>query len=550
MLAEQLDIPSLGLVSEGDSIDTIALLETALLFSTGINDLPLSRLFNSLMLWAQQPQYLVRGSFEKINGQILLSLQIIDRKRKQVAQAWDHQLADESHRRRADIVDAVLYPLLFYFTKKIEASRWEALHALHVGLEEFQSFNDHQDQIIYLMSAQENIERAISLDPAYRLAHYDLGLAYLAGGDYETAREHLLDASRLFDGDITGKKATYNYGVALFLLAQDWAYERAVKTFQTLIESGKLPSDLVYLTRSSLAATYAKMAARSRDKKEALTEKAFIEADFVLNLKTRASNEATANAWIAKGYAYLALGQSVNAKSAFSAALKFDPNHRTALIGLGAAEFALQNMDEALSALKQASALSPQGGYAHYRIGNLYREMKDLDSAVVSYKKAGNTALARLALGKIYLEKGLLQDALEEFRSSVKINSRLSDGWNNIAWTILELDDPALFEEAENAARRAVQLEKQENLFWHRRAVLSLCLARRGKLDMAFKEALAGVDLGPKEAQAYFVLGCVHLQMGRSADARENLSRVLELDKKGRWRVDAQQLIEKINAPS
>src|SRR5687767_8267496 len=59
MLAEQLDIPSLGLVSEGDSIDTIALLETALLFSTGINDLPLSRLFNSLTLWAEQPRYLV-----------------------------------------------------------------------------------------------------------------------------------------------------------------------------------------------------------------------------------------------------------------------------------------------------------------------------------------------------------------------------------------------------------------------------------------------------------------------------------------------------------
>jgi tetratricopeptide (TPR) repeat protein len=542
VIAEQLDIPSLGLVSDGDSIDAVALLETALLFSTGISDIPLSRFFNSLKMWVEQPSYLVRGSFEKVDEKIQVSLQIIDRKRNSVVQAWHHELWGEGKRCRSDIIDAVLYPLLFYFTKKIKTKRWEALYALHLGLEEFQSFSEHQEHPEHLKFAEQSMTRAIQLDPTYSLAHYDLGLLYLTAGDYESAREHLLDASRLLQNEEEGLWANYHYGVALFQTAQEWAYQRAVKTFSTLADNELCTVDLRYLAKSSLAATYAKLAKITFKKQDEFAQKSIEEANLVI--ENAKSLDAVGNAWAAKGYAELALGKHETSAVAFKQALEQNSTNLNALIGLGEASFRSNKNDEALSVLRQAAMLSPLGGYVHYRIGNLYREIGDIKEAINAYKNAPKLAVAHLTLGKIYLDNDNLSDALDEFRAATQINSRLSDAWNNVAWTILELEDESFYTEAENAARRSLQLERQESLLWHRHSILAMVLLKRSKFALALKEAQSATTIAPEQAQAWYALGSAQYQLGQMADAHKSLQKVMQLDKKGFWRTKAEALLK------
>jgi tetratricopeptide (TPR) repeat protein len=196
VITENLDIPSLGLVNEGGTLDTIALLETALLFSTGINDFPLARLVNSLRLWAEQPKYLVSGSFEKANDKIWISFQLRNRKKGSVEQAWNCEI-DACQSRRAELIDNILFPLLFHFSKELGTKKWDALLASHAGLEAFQSYVQYQERTYHLELAKNYLEQAVHLDPAYGLAHYNLGIVHLTAGEYDKARERFMDAMRL-----------------------------------------------------------------------------------------------------------------------------------------------------------------------------------------------------------------------------------------------------------------------------------------------------------------------------------------------------------------
>jgi len=197
MIAENFDIPTLGMETDHGNFDTVAFLETALLFSMGVSNFPLARLVNSVRLWFEQPTYLVRGSFERIHNQLLITTQLIDNFQKTTVQVWSYEVPEEEHLHHSEIVDAVLYPLFFRFSKGLEANSWEALYALHVGIEEFQYFIYHQDRIHHLDLAREKMVKSLELDPGYGLAHYNLGLVFLAAGEYESAREHFLDACRL-----------------------------------------------------------------------------------------------------------------------------------------------------------------------------------------------------------------------------------------------------------------------------------------------------------------------------------------------------------------
>ncbi len=540
IIAENLDIPNIGLVSEGDSLDTLELLETALMLSTGIGNLPLEKSVHSLQIWMEQPRYLVHGSADRAEEHIQLNFQLIDRKNKKTEKVWNCELEFEQ-KRSSCVIDYILYPILFYFSRGLGTENWEALLALHTGLEEFQYFSNHEERKYHLTAAVNYINQALSLDPRYALAHYDLGLIHLATGEYDQAREHFAEALRLSKGTLLEYSATYNYGVAFFQHGQDWAYKHAVEVFQTLINSRQTPSDIVLLARSSRITALAKMAGRDPKHLKELTSQVLLEANSILD-KT-IPEDVKSDLFLAKGYAFLALKQFQDAQSSFEQAVKYNQNNITSLIGLGETYYRLDRREDALSTLQQAARLAPAEGYVHYRLGDLYRQMKETERAVELFRKAPNLPLARLVLGKILQEDGAFWEALGEFRAATTLNSHLSDAWENVAWTILELEQDDLLTEAEIAARRSVQTEKDQSRLWHRRTILSLCLSRQGKYELALKEARSAMLLKPEQAQANWALGYAQYQLGMLPAARESLQNVLILDKDGQWRTKAERLL-------
>ena len=178
------------------------------------------------------------------------------------------------------IVDAIIYPLLYHFNN-VSATRWESLQALHAGLEEFQLFREDQSTYNHLRAARQQLEHALALDPGYAIAKYNLSLLLIATGEFEKARDYLKELSASSDDTLLRLRASYNHGVALFLMSQDWAYDQSVKIFKELLvrNENKLLSLLI---QSALAMTYAKMAERRPGEKINLVNQSLAQADEVL----------------------------------------------------------------------------------------------------------------------------------------------------------------------------------------------------------------------------------------------------------------------------
>lgn len=538
LIAENLDVPVMGMISEGVTFNAIAAIETAFVFSTGVSNLPLSNLLTSLFIWLEQPRYLVRGEIEKVNEELYVKVFLIDNLKQVVKKSWHSDLpASSSH---SEVVNAIIYPLLFYFNNDLRAGNWEALKELHLGIEEYLIFREQNYSLGHLQKAQNHIERALEFDVGYEIAKYDLGLFLLSSGDYENARRWLSDVSTNSKEQRLKRFSSYNYGVALFELSQDWAYERAIKVFQGLLDDGVVSSkeekDLNNLVRSALSNVYAKMALRDNKHRSNLIDQSITEADKVLKDKT-ALIDSRLSAMIAKGYAHLAEKKYSEAIASFTDALNQQEGNVTGWIGLGQVYLAQGSSNEnALSAFQAAARLSPFGGYANYRLGNIYRELGDIDLATTYYMRAPRLGLARIALGKLYLNNGELLEALNEFRLAIKLNSHLSEGWVNVAWAIMEMDDKKLLPEAEKAARRAVQLEKNEDQLWHRYAILSKCLLFAGKYEASHQAALKAIGLGPDRPQAYYYLALAQHHLGLHKDFTNCIKKILALDTaKGDW---------------
>jgi tetratricopeptide (TPR) repeat protein len=338
-------------------------------------------------------------------------------------------------------------------------------------------------------------------------------------------------------------------------MSQDWAYEQAAKTFRELLNQGE-NGKLEYMIRSALSITYAKMAGRRPKERESLINESLKEADKVIeDIETlrrkdkrfqknvHAFREALANVVASKGFAYMASKNYDQAIRYFKEAVEINPMSLSTMLGLGEAYSRNNLKDEALDTFRRTVIQAPLSGYTNYRLGNLYRELGNHDESINVLKRAPRYAYARLTLGKIYLEDEEFEKALEEFRQASQLNSHLSEAWVNIAWTILQTEETTLIKEALRAARRSLQLEKNEKQLWHRHAILAYCLYRSKKKEQALTEAKKAVERGPEQAQAHYYLALAQSGLGQYENARQSIERVKALDKKGDWDLKATQLL-------
>jgi tetratricopeptide (TPR) repeat protein len=346
-------------------------------------------------------------------------------------------------------------------------------------------------------------------------------------------------------------QATYNYGVSLFHLGQDWAYDHAIEAFQKVLTAlpsngTSLPVEIKELAQGSLACTYAKLSSRKRQQNKLFYDLTFEQTKPLLeNLNT--NKIAKALAFTANGLAYMSQDKYDHAIDSFKNALEFD-NNTIALLGIGEAYLKSGKREEAIDAYQKANQMATKGGYAAYRLGNLFRETNNKEMAIEAYKRASTLSVARLALGKIYLDDENLEAALEEFRNAVHINSKNSEALVNVAWTILEMQtaDEHLIKECVNAAKRSVQLERGNTNEWHRRTVLALSLIVAHKPEQALREAKLGFDLSPDKAQTKFCVALCEFHLGRQDDAKHILLEILHSDERGLWRTKAERLMQEM----
>ena len=110
-----------------------------------------------------------------------------------------------------------------------------------------------------------------------------------------------------------------------------------------------------------------------------------------------------------------------------------------AYYGLGLFYYEKGNLDEAISELKHALALSPNYAAIHYNLGNTYVKKGMIDEAITELRQAidlgMDSADAHNNLGGCYGRKGRLDEAISEFEQAIVLDPRFEDAYVNLGLT-------------------------------------------------------------------------------------------------------------------
>ncbi len=130
-----------------------------------------------------------------------------------------------------------------------------------------------------------------------------------------------------------------------------------------------------------------------------------------------------------KGVDALQEGKTDDAKKLFKKAITTNPDNARALFQLGIIHSRIpENIEIAISYLKQSTDIFPKNEVAHYTLASLYGEKGLVEYEISELLKTiainNDNDGAHYNLGVIYAQKGLYDEALVEFNEVLRINPK------------------------------------------------------------------------------------------------------------------------------
>lgn len=245
-------------------------------------------------------------------------------------------------------------------------------------------------------SAQFELEKANALQPETFETLYNLGQAYLRGGDLKKAELVLTRC-------LTMKPESPE---ALYLLAQAYADQtRSVDALELLVRAHKLApenTDIIFLlARVSMTQNYFEdaipllesgiaKAPRRADLHAALGESYFMsgKADLAIEeFKRLVEIDPSARSFAFIGLSYRHLGRFDEARKYFAEGLKRDPRNASCLFNMGYIEGRQGNQAKAEELFQQALRANPEFSDALFELANLRVAAKQYAEAAVLLRK-------------------------------------------------------------------------------------------------------------------------------------------------------------------
>lgn len=239
------------------------------------------------------------------------------------------------------------------------------------------------------------------------------------------------------------------------------------------------------------------------------------------------------------GQIYAQHGDYPQALSYYQLAIDHHQNDRERAISwdsFGDAQMALENYDEAVSAYKWATVLSPKYAPPWYGLGNAYSSQEQYPAAIEAYQKAialdPDFPLAYHQLGVMYARQSRYSEAITQYRHA--IGRHTSDAASAASWH--DLGDIYRAQERQpdalEAYRRAIRLDPQRANSWNSSGEIYLEL---GNTEAAFEAFSRTIELDPDFTAAWDSLGDIHTAAGRDDEAIAAYQRVIELAPDDPW---------------
>jgi protein O-GlcNAc transferase len=279
----------------------------------------------------------------------------------------------------------------------------------------------------------------------------------------------------------------------------------------------------------------------------------------------------SARAHLNRGNILLLKGDLQGALEAFRTAIKHKPDYAGAFYNIGNALLGNGQLDEAAMSYRRALEIQPEYAEVHCALGIALKELGQLDGAVASLQTAlkfnpdlveahtnlGNILEDLYNTGNTLLNNGKPEDAVENFRRVLKIESNLAEAHYTLGNALKELGQ---FENAVASYQRALEinpdyaeahfdlgnvhqeLEQFETAVasYHRalelkpefaeaHSNLGNALKVLGQLENAVASYRKALAIKPDHAVVYCNLGNVLQDLGQFESAAANYLRALEL---------------------
>ena len=197
---------------------------------------------------------------------------------------------------------------------------------------------------------------------------------------------------------------------------------------------------------------------------------------------------------------YLDTGQLENAAAEYAAAIRLQPNHHDAYLGLGS---------------------------VHARLGKPAQAEGFYLKAITAKKAAAggrDFALARLNLGELYGKSSRFEEAIRQFDLALKSDPSLSLAHYNLGVAYLALGN---LDRAEHGLTASLSLDPdfQPALF-----NLARVLQDKKAWDRSSAQFEKFLQLKGPDARAHYHIGVNHHYMGRMQQARQHLNKALDLN--------------------
>jgi len=376
------------------------------------------------------------------------------------------------------------------------------------------------------------LEKALTIDPHYHQAAFELGCAYSRLSNWDTAIrtwekivdpdgelciEHI-DYTRqvLIRGTLSSwdqydrsKESSifksYNLGIAHLLLGRT---EAAVHYFSEVVKANPhFERALYYRTRANL------MLGRSKE----------CGPDLKLLLDHR-PRDPYGNYLL--GLCLLEHQRAPQALSCFSKALNDKPGYYKAHIQAAAAYLRVQQFDQAIEHYKKAAHIRPASCEAQLGIGRCYEQQFRMDEAVEAYEKAvsldSESKEAHMALGLLFKNLGRQPSAIRHLQKTVELDPTESEAYYVLG---VLLSGSKKYMEAVHPLRKCLELEPTHA--YARYTLGKACLACE-QVEEAIECFNHALQQNPNDVKTLTALGMAHFQKKQLDQARHQFTEVLE----------------------
>ncbi|MGA8540752.1 MAG: tetratricopeptide repeat protein [Terriglobales bacterium] len=206
---------------------------------------------------------------------------------------------------------------------------------------------------------------------------------------------------------------------------------------------------------------------------------------------------------------------------------------------LGLAYFKTGDLKQAREQLTRARELDPKDSATHFDLALVLLSLQDYAAAADELEasiKLGRlnanpnanpnaSALAHILLGRAYLNSNRSLQAIDEFKTALKLDPAIKLGHYHLGFAYYSLgrNDEAIAEYKEELRRSG---EESPAVVYE----LGRSLLETGKYDSAVSYLQRGAELDPRNPDVWYNLGKAQALVGQEAQAESSLRRAAELN--------------------